>query len=153
MQQHVASYRGELLGATQRRATIDAIRAPGRTMGKTENVDAFLFEPSFAIEARGPRQVLAGVFVVNAPVAFAVRFDVAMRSRDARAFDASSRAALRLDWLPRGRYRLELALPGAVEAGEVDVTLRVLHRHGMAEVEGGRLERRFAAASQSTGTD
>jgi SAM-dependent methyltransferase len=122
-------------------------------MGKPESLGAFLFEGPFTLERRGTRDVLASTIVVAAPIVFLPRFEAALRTQDGATFESGYEGSPRIQWLPRGRYRLELALPGALKSCELEAAIRVLHRHAMTEVEGALLQGRFDAGDHEAAPD
>jgi SAM-dependent methyltransferase len=122
-------------------------------MGKPESVGAFLFEGPASLSRRGARQVLEVVVALHAPIAFLPRFQATLRTGDGATFEATYEGQPRIAWLPRGKYRLELALPGALAATDFTATIRIVHRHAMADVEGAVIEGRFRAGTQDAAPD
>ena len=122
-------------------------------MGKPESLGVFLLEGPFTLERRGPRDVLAATLVLAAPIAFLPRFEAKLRTEDGGVFESGHEGMPRMQWLPQGRYRLELALPGGLKSGEFEATIRILHRHAMTEVEGGVLQGRFRAGDHAAAPD
>jgi SAM-dependent methyltransferase len=122
-------------------------------MGKPESPGAFLFEGPFRLERRGSRDVLATTLVLAAPIAFLPRFEAMLRAEDGTAFQGAYDGTPRIQWLPRGRYRLEIALPGALKSREFEASIRIVHRHAMSEVEGGLLQGRFSASEHDAAPD
>jgi Methylase involved in ubiquinone/menaquinone biosynthesis len=122
-------------------------------MGKNESIGAFAFEGPFTLERRGARDVLATTILVAAPIVFLPRFEAAMRSEDGAVSLGEYQGSPPIQWLPRGRFRLEVALPGALKSREFEATLRILHRHALTEVEGGLLQGRFRAGDHEAAPD
>jgi SAM-dependent methyltransferase len=122
-------------------------------MGKPQPVGPFFFEGPLTVSRRGARQVLEGTVVLDAPIAFLPRFSATLVARDGRAFESSTEGGPRFAWLPRGRYRLELALPGALRAAEFDATLRIVHREAMNDVEAANVSGSYRAGDQEAAPD
>jgi SAM-dependent methyltransferase len=122
-------------------------------MGKPESLGIFLFEAPFTVSRRGAREVLEGTLVLDAPIAFLPRFHALLRMADGAVFESAYQGTPRIEWLPRGKYRIELALPGALGAREFTATIRVVHRHAMADVQGGLFEGRYRGGEQAVGAE
>jgi len=122
-------------------------------MGKSESIGALVFEGPFTLERRGARDVLATRIMVGAPIVFLPRIEAKLRTEDGAVFESAYEGSPRIQWLPRGRYRLEVALPGALKSREVESTLRIQHRHAMADVEGALLQGRFRASAHEAAPD
>jgi ubiquinone/menaquinone biosynthesis C-methylase UbiE len=117
-------------------------------MGKPESVDVFLFDRGARVERHGPRDVVIAEFVLDAPIVFLPRFSATLKASDGTMFESAWEGVPRIGWLPRGRYRLQLAVPGAMYGGRVACTIRVVHRHAMADAEGGVLEEQLRVDEQ-----
>jgi SAM-dependent methyltransferase len=122
-------------------------------MGKPQPVGPFLFEGPLTVSRRGARQVVDAALVLNADIAFLPRFVATVRTSSGATFESTWQGAPRMEWLPGGRYRLELALPGALVPGEFTFTLRIVHRHAMADAEGAAIEARLHAGEQAAGAE
>lgn len=122
-------------------------------MGKTETPGTFLFEAPLTLSRRGAREVLEGVIVLDAPIAFLPRFTASLVTSDGAAFESAYEGTPRIAWLPRGKYRLELALPGGVGEREFAATIRIVHRHAMADVQAAVLAGRHRARGQEAGAE
>jgi SAM-dependent methyltransferase len=97
--------------------------------------------------------VLATTLFVAAPIVFLPILHAVLRTDDGAAFESSHEGTPRIQWLPRGRYRVELALPGALKSREFEASIRVLHRHALEHVEGGLLQGRFRASEHEAAPD
>jgi len=123
-------------------------------MGKSQPLGpVLLFEGPVTVSRRGARQVLEGTVALDAPIAFLPRFFATLIARDGRVFESSTEGGPHFPWLPRGRYRLELALPGALRAEEFDATLRVVHREAMNDVEAANVSGTYRAGDQEAARD
>ena len=120
-------------------------------MGKTESLGAFVFEGPFTVARQGMRQVLAGTITLAAPIVFLPRFHATLRASDGTVFESTFEGQPRIGWLPRGKYRLEIALPGALSQYEFTAQIRIVHRDSMSDVEGGVLRGSFHAGEQAAG--
>ncbi|HET9579645.1 MAG TPA: class I SAM-dependent methyltransferase [Usitatibacter sp.] len=112
-----------------------------------------VFDPAFALARRGAREVLEATLVLDAPIAFLPRFLATLRTADGAVFESAWQGHPRIEWLPRGRYRVELALPGALGARDFTATIRVVHRHAMADAAGGQFEGRYRSQGQDAGPE
>ncbi len=120
-------------------------------MGKREVSNALRFERDFSVEARGSRQVLRATLRIEAPIVFVPQLRAHVTDASGNAFASSSVETSYFNWLPRGTYRLEILLPGALEPGRFHVALEALHRHAMSDVSAEKLEGDFIAGAQSAG--
>ena len=122
-------------------------------MGKPEFPGAFAFEAPFGVARQGTRQVLAGTLALDAPIVFLPRFNATLRASDGPVFESTFEGQPRIGWLPRGKYRLEVALPGALAQRDFTAEIRIVHRDAMSDVEGGMLRGAFHAGEQAVGPE
>lgn len=122
-------------------------------MGKREAADVIRFEAGFGVEARGSRQVLAGIFRVDHPIIFQPWFRATITAATGASFTAQSQASNIMGWLPRGSFRLEIALPGGLGPGRFRIVIEALHRKSMVDADAGRFEGDFAVGPQSAGKE
>jgi SAM-dependent methyltransferase len=122
-------------------------------MGKSENPPPLRFEQDFSVEPRGSRQVLRGTLRVDGPMIFVPQLRVRVSNDSGKAFESNSVDTAYMSWLPRGSYRVEIALPGALGHGKFRVALEAFHRQAMTDVSAATFSGEFTAGPQAAGVD
>jgi SAM-dependent methyltransferase len=108
-------------------------------MGKIEQIEGIAFDGGIEVAAHGTRQVVSLRIRVTAPIVFAPRIRLTVRGGSFEGASSNEEAGVRLPWLPRGAYRVEVALPGALPAGQAHVAIETFHTHAMQEALGPSL--------------
>lgn len=114
--------------------------------------DTLSLERDFSVVARGSRQVLQGVLRIDQALVFAPQLRVRIHNAGVM-FGANSADTQFLSWLPRGRYRFEIQLPGALPPGAFQVVFEVWHKQAMQWIQADGCEGEFTAGVQTAGVD
>lgn len=112
---------------------------------------AMRIEGAPSVEAVDGRATLVATLAVDAPIVFVPGLYVQVELGGGSYYPADSREGHFIAWLPRGRYRVEFALPDMVPAGERRFRIDLWHREGMQDVTCGHADGSLAAPGARPG--
>jgi SAM-dependent methyltransferase len=103
-------------------------------------VPAVRLDPKSAPVFHGASRTLSAVLEVTAPLVFFPHVKVSVEAAGGHVVESDSRHGVVMEGLPRGRYAVDVQLPGSIPPGSVRFRLDVGHRESMVDVTAGGRE-------------